>query len=147
MIVFSASTFSTVWGLVAALAYALGALLGGRLSPQQSRNYLWVISLFHGLSVLASLIPEPNTTPRFGFAPALSATAWLVLMVYTLEHHWFPQMKTRWVLSGAGLVAVLLPLFSRDTIYMLRPRCGCLCTGRWAWPPMLYLPLPWCMQA
>jgi len=81
MIVFSASTFSTVWGLVAALAYALGALLGGRLSPQQSRNYLWVISLFHGLSVLASLIPEPDTTPRFGFAPALSATAWLVLMV------------------------------------------------------------------
>ena len=111
MIVFSASTFSIVWGLVAALAYALGALLGGRLSPQQSRNYLWVISLFHGLSVLASLIPEPDATPRFGFAPALSATAWLVLMVYTLEHHWFPQMKTRWVLSGAGLVAVSLPLF------------------------------------
>jgi ABC-type uncharacterized transport system permease subunit len=111
MIVFSASTFSIVWGLLAALAYALGAVFGGRLSHQQSRNYLWVISLFHGLSVLASLIPEPDTTPRFGFAPALSATAWLVLMVYTLEHHWFPQMKTRWVLSGAGLVAVLLPLF------------------------------------
>jgi ABC-type uncharacterized transport system permease subunit len=70
-----------------------------------------VISLFHGLSVLASFIPEPDTTPRFGFAPALSATAWLFLMVYTLEHHWFPQMKTRWVLSGAGLAAVLLPLF------------------------------------
>jgi hypothetical protein len=32
----------------------------------------------------------------------LSATAWLVLMVYTLEHHWFPQMKTRWVLTGSG---------------------------------------------
>jgi ABC-type uncharacterized transport system permease subunit len=111
MIVFSASTFSTVWGLLAALAYALGALLGGRLSSQQSRNYLWVISLFHGLSVLASFIPEPDTSPRFGFAPALSATAWLFLMVYTLEHHWFPQMKTRWVLSGAGLAAVLLPMF------------------------------------
>jgi len=54
------------------------------------------------LSVLASLIPEPDATPRFGFAPALSATAWLVLMVYTLEHHWFPQMKTRWVLTGSG---------------------------------------------
>lgn len=110
MIVFSASTFSLVWGLVAACAYGLGGLFGGRLSPHQSRNYLWVISLFHGLSVIASLIPTPDHPPHFGFAAALSATAWLVLLVYTLEHHWFPQMKTRWILSAAGLVAVVLPL-------------------------------------
>ena len=47
---------------------------------------------------------------RVGFAPALSATAWLVLLVYTLEHHWFPQMQTRWLMSGVGMVAVILPL-------------------------------------
>ena len=110
MIVFSASHFSLVWGLLAALAYALGALLGGRLSAQQGRNYLWLISLFHGLSVIASLIPAQDDLPHFGFAAALSATAWLVLLVYTLEHHWFPQMQTRWLLSGIGMVTVILPL-------------------------------------
>ncbi|NBO40378.1 MAG: cytochrome C assembly protein [Betaproteobacteria bacterium] len=110
MIVFSASHFSLVWGLVAAVAYALGALFGGRLSSQQSRNYLWLISLFHGLSVLASLIPMEDELAHFGFAAALSATAWLVLLVYTIEHHWFPQMQTRWLMSGVGMVAVILPL-------------------------------------
>jgi len=110
MIVFSASHFSLVWGLVAAVAYALGALFGGRLSSQQSRNYLWLISLFHGLSVLASLIPMEDELAHFGFAAALSATASLVLLVYTIEHHWFPQMQTRWLMSGVGMVAVILPL-------------------------------------
>ncbi|MSQ64773.1 MAG: cytochrome C assembly protein [Limnohabitans sp.] len=110
MIVFIASHFSLVWGLLAATAYALGGLFGGRLSAQQSRNYLWLISLFHGLSVIASLIPADNELAHFGFAAALSATSWLVLLVYTVEHHWFPQMQTRWLMSGAGMVAVLLPL-------------------------------------
>ena len=110
MIVFSASHFSLVWGLLAALAYALGALFGGRLSAQQSRNYLWLISLFHGLSVIANLIPAEDEPAHFGFAAALSATAWLVLLVYTIEHHWFPQMQTRWLMSGVGMVAVVLPL-------------------------------------
>ena len=110
MIVLSATQFSLVWGMVAATAYALGALFGGRLSAQQSRNYLWLISLVPGLSVIASLIPAEDGLAHFGFAPALSATAWLVLLVYTLEHHWFPQMQTRWLMSGVGMVAVMLPL-------------------------------------
>ena len=110
MIVFSAYHFSLVWGLLAATAYALGAMFGGRLSAQQSRSYLWVISLFHGLRVIASLIPSENELAHFGFAAALSATAWLVLLVYTIEHHWFPQMQTRWLMSCVGMVAVVLPL-------------------------------------
>ena len=96
--------------MLAASAYALGALFGGRLSAQQSRNYLWLISLFHGLSVIASLIPSDDELTHFGFAAALSATAWLVLLVYTIEHHWFPQMQTRWLMSAVGMVAVILPL-------------------------------------
>ena len=96
--------------MLAASAYALGALFGGRLSAQQSRNYLWLISLFHGLSVIASLIPSDDELAHFGFAAALSATAWLVLLVYTIEHHWFPQMQTRWLMSAVGMVAVILPL-------------------------------------
>ena len=96
--------------MLAASAYAMGALFGGRLSPQQSRNYLWLISLFHGLSVIASLIPLDDELAHFGFAAALSATSWLVLLVYTIEHHWFPQMQTRWLMSAVDMVAVILPL-------------------------------------
>ena len=46
--------------------------------------------------------------PRFGFAPALSMTAWLVLTVYAVERQLFPQMQSRWVLAGLG--AATLPL-------------------------------------
>ena len=41
-----------------------------------------------------------ETTPRFGFAPALSVTAWLVLTVYAIEHQLFPQLQARWALAG-----------------------------------------------
>ena len=53
------------------------------------------------------LLGEP---PRFGFAPALSVTAWLVLTVYAVESQLFPQLKARWALAGLGAVAVLLAL-------------------------------------
>jgi len=47
-------------------------------------------------------------TPRFGFAPALSMTAWLVLTVYVIERQVFPQMEARWALFGLGAAAVVL---------------------------------------
>jgi ABC-type transport system involved in cytochrome c biogenesis permease subunit len=49
-------------------------------------------------------------TPRFGFAPALSVTAWLVLTVYAVERQLFPQLQARWALAGLGAAAVLLAL-------------------------------------
>jgi ABC-type uncharacterized transport system permease subunit len=49
-------------------------------------------------------------TPRFGFAPALSITAWLVLTVYAVERQMFPQLQARWALAGLGAAAVLLAL-------------------------------------
>jgi hypothetical protein len=45
----------------------------------------WVL---HGSALLAWAMLE--TTPRFGFAPALSVTAWLVLTVYAIESQLFP---------------------------------------------------------
>ena len=50
------------------------------------------------------------STPRFGFAPALSMTAWLVLTVYAVERELFPQLQARWALAGLGAAAVLLAL-------------------------------------
>ncbi len=50
------------------------------------------------------------SAPRFGFAPALSVTVWLVLTVYAVERELFPQLQARWALAGLGAVAVLLAL-------------------------------------
>lgn len=47
-------------------------------------------------------------TPHFGFAPALSVTAWLVLTVYVVEQQLYPQLRSRWPLSAMGCIAVLL---------------------------------------
>jgi ABC-type uncharacterized transport system permease subunit len=51
-----------------------------------------------------------GATPRFGFAPALSVTAWLVLTVYAVEQPCIPQLQLRWALAGVGAAAVLLAL-------------------------------------
>ena len=51
-----------------------------------------------------------QNAPRFGFAPALSVTAWLVLTVYAIERELFPKLRTRWVLAALGALTVLLAL-------------------------------------
>lgn len=45
---------------------------------------------------------------RFGFAPALSATAWLVLAVYLIESRFVPIVGARRALALLGAAAVLL---------------------------------------
>lgn len=45
---------------------------------------------------------------RFGFAPALSATLWLVLAVYAVETQWVPLPGVRRALASLGVVAVVL---------------------------------------
>jgi ABC-type uncharacterized transport system permease subunit len=69
----------------------------------------WVL---HGVVLAIGLMGDP---PRFGFAPALSVTAWLVLTVYAVERQLFPQLEARWALAGLGAAAVLLPLFFPGT--------------------------------
>lgn len=45
---------------------------------------------------------------RFGFAPALSMTTWLVLTVYLVESRFVPLPSVRRVLAGLAAVAVVL---------------------------------------
>jgi ABC-type uncharacterized transport system permease subunit len=98
--------------LAAAAAYALPAAAASRLSPQAARMALLAAWLLHGLVLAVGLAGDP---PRFGFAPALSVTAWLVLTVYAVERQLFPQLEARWALSGLGAAAVLLALFFPGT--------------------------------
>lgn len=107
MILASASPASVVLTLAAAAAYAVPAAAAARLSEQASRAALLVAWLLHGAALVWALIGD---APRFGFAPAVSVTAWLVLTVYAIEKQVFPQLRARWALAGLGAAAVLLAL-------------------------------------
>lgn len=107
MILASASLPSLALTVVTAAAYAVPAASALRLSPQAARRVILLAWLLHGLLLGWGLFGE---TPRFGFAPALSVTAWLVAAVYAVESHVYPQLQTRWALSALGAVAVVLAL-------------------------------------
>ena len=78
------------------------------------RAILFAAWLLHGLALAEGLLGEP---PRFGFAPALSMTVWLVLTVYAIESRLFPQLQAHWALAGLGSAAVLLPIVFPGTSY------------------------------
>ncbi len=105
MILPSASPTSLALTAIAAAAYAAPAVV--RLLPEAARRAVLLAWLLHGLLLGWSLLGE---TPRFGFAPALSVTVWLVAAVYAIESQLYPQLKTRWALSILGAGAVLLAL-------------------------------------
>ena len=107
MILASASAGSVALSLAAALAYAVPAVAGHRLPQAAARWSLLAAWILHGLTLIAGFA---TATPMFGWAPALSATAWLVLTVYLVERELFPQLHARWALAGLGVVALLLPI-------------------------------------
>lgn len=107
MILASASPVGVALALGAIVAYGVPAAAAARLSNRAARVALLLAWLLHGLTLAWGLAGD---TPRFGWAPALSATAWLVLTVYVVERELFPQMHARWALAGLGVVALVLPL-------------------------------------
>ncbi|MBI5278200.1 MAG: cytochrome c biogenesis protein CcsA [Burkholderiales bacterium] len=107
MILTSASPAGVLLTLAAAAAYAVPAAGAARLSDRAARNALVVAWVLHGTLVAWTLF---GAEPRFGFAQALSATAWLVLTMYAIEQQLIPQMHARWALAGLGTAALLLAL-------------------------------------
>lgn len=110
--------FSAWWGLIAAAgaatAYAVLALATPRLGASAIRGLLLTAWLLHALTLAEGLLGSP---PRFGFAPAISMTVWLVLTVYAIERRLFPQLHAHWALAGLGSAAVILPLIFPGTSY------------------------------
>jgi ABC-type uncharacterized transport system permease subunit len=105
---FSAAGTSPVgWALTmaAALAYAVPALAARRMQEAGARICLRLAWALHALTLAWAWLGE---TPRFGFAPALSITAWLVLTVYAVEQQLYPQLRSRLLLAALGSMAVLL---------------------------------------
>lgn len=107
MILASATPFTLILALGASAAYAASATGAARAGQTLPRVAVWLAWCLHGLMLAWGLW---GSEPRFGFAPALSVTAWLVGLVYAVECYVFPQLKTPWLLSGAGSAAVLLAL-------------------------------------
>ena len=97
------------WGEVLAagafVCYLLAAFAHRRMAPDMLRLMLFAGWVLHGLMLAEGLLGEP---PRFGFAPALSTTVWLVLAVYAVESCLLPQLQAQWTLAGLGAAVVLL---------------------------------------
>ena len=93
--------------LLAALAYAVSAAGASRLGERGASLALGAAWLLHLGAIAVAL---SSTPPRFGFAPALSMTVWLVVTVYAVEKQMFPQLVARWAFGIACAVAVLLPV-------------------------------------
>src|SRR5665647_803244 len=108
MILASASSLNLTLVLIAAAAYVVSAMGAVRLGERVPRVAVRLAWLAHGALLLWSLF---GMEPRFGFAPALSVTAWLVAAVYAVESRVYPLLQTRWALSVLGAAAVLLAAF------------------------------------
>lgn len=103
-------TSTPVWiwpaSVLAVLAYALPALTPRAWSDHGARRLMGLAWLAHAASLLG-LLAGPL---RFGFAPAISVTAWMVLTAYLVERQFYPQLKARWATGTLGAAAVLLAL-------------------------------------
>jgi len=104
MILASPSPLAVALGIAAAASYALAAI-GSRLSRPAIQALLGLAWLLHAGALVCGLAGQ---VPHFGFAPALSVTAWLVLTVYAIESRMYPQLNVRRVLAVLCAAAVLL---------------------------------------
>jgi ABC-type uncharacterized transport system permease subunit len=106
------------WGLAAAagaaLAYAAVALAHARLSKSALHTLLFAAWLLHAIALAEALLGAP---PRFGFAPSISVTVWLVMTVYGIENRLLPQLRPHWALAGLASAAVLLAIVFPGTSY------------------------------
>jgi len=108
----SAATSAWALGLpslVALLAYGAAALLREHRA-NALRAALLVGWLAHALAICADVagIGSDVTVARFGFAPALSMTVWLVLAVYLVESRFVPLPGARRVLAVLGIAVVVV---------------------------------------
>ena len=101
----------TPWavGLIAMLAYAAAAW--PRVSRARWPDAALLIGwCAHALALAIDILGLGQAVPgaRFGFAPALSATVWIVLAVHAIESRLLPLPAVRRLLALAGAGVVLL---------------------------------------
>ncbi|MDO5693960.1 MAG: cytochrome c biogenesis protein CcsA [Pseudomonadota bacterium] len=107
MILASASPVGLLLGAAAALAYAVPAVAANTVGGITARRVLLLAWGLHGLLLAWNLF---GGEPRFGFAPALSITVWLVLTAYVVESRLYPRLRARLALAGFGTLTIVLAL-------------------------------------
>ena len=112
--------------VVALLAYALAVGMSDRFGSVLRVALLagWVA---HAIAIVVDIagLGSDVVVARFGFAPALSVTLWLVLAVYVVESRFVPLPGARRTLALLGVAVVVLAwMFPGE----LRP----LVASRWA---------------
>ncbi|QPF72588.1 cytochrome c biogenesis protein CcsA [Roseateles sp. DAIF2] len=96
--------------LAALLAYGAVALTPEKGDGARLRGLLVLGWLMHLLALVLDIAGIGATQPgaRFGFAPALSMTIWLVLAVYMVESRFVPLPGARRLLAALAATGVLL---------------------------------------
>jgi len=95
---------------VVALACYLAAAIPGERFAAGQRVALLVGWIAHGIALVVDVAGIGSDRPgaRFGFAPALSVTLWLVLAVYELESRFVPLAGARRTLASLGALVVVM---------------------------------------
>lgn len=95
--------------IVALTAYLAAALIGERFAGALRATLLagWIA---HALAIVVDTagLGTEVVGARFGFAPALSVTVWLVLAVYGIESRFVPLPGVRRTLAWLAAAAVVL---------------------------------------
>jgi ABC-type uncharacterized transport system permease subunit len=99
----------TAPSVVALVCYLAAAIPSERFSSGL-RTALLVGWIMQGVSIVIDVAGIGSDRPgaRFGFAPALSVTLWLVLAVYELESRFVPLAGARRALATLGVGVVVL---------------------------------------
>ncbi len=105
----SAAPVLAVPSAVALAGYGAAAMLSERAGVWL--RVAWIVAwVAHGLAIVADVAGFGGQLPgaRFGFAPALSATLWLVLAVHAVETRFVPLPGVRRTLALMGAFVVAL---------------------------------------
>jgi ABC-type uncharacterized transport system permease subunit len=104
--ILSSGTVATGLAIAALLAYGVAAW-PWREDSRIDATALAVGWVFHGVALVVD-ISGTGHGPRLGFAPVLSITVWLVLLVHAIESRMLPLPAVRRALARAGCLAVAL---------------------------------------
>lgn len=106
--ILSVANLALLIALLTSAAYAVAAWPG----PPRPRIESTALVLGWGLHALSLVIDVATGEggARLGFAPVLSLTVWLVILVYAVESRMVPIPTVRRVLAVTGIAAVMLAL-------------------------------------
>ncbi len=130
ILTFGSGGSTAQWTLLAASLLACAGYAAAAVPARGSgalRAAIGIAWVAHAVAIAidTSGLGTPSGAARFGFAPALSATLWLVIAVYLVETRCVPLPNVRRTLALLGVLAVALALIFPGEV---RPQIA----SRWA---------------